>query len=86
MFCLLKCIRCQRVSDDTQIVQHFVESDRYFPNLREFSDAFVSLPALLSAVYGNGFQMVVSGPQAKPIKDAPIISLQVTREQSRLFA
>ena len=36
--------------------------------------------ALLNAVYANGFQMVVSGPQAKPIKDAPIISLQVIHD------
>ncbi|XP_063955677.1 BOS complex subunit ncln-like [Lytechinus pictus] len=32
--------------------------------------------ALLSAVYANGFQMVVSGSQAKPIKDGNIISFQ----------
>eukprot|EP00057_Strongylocentrotus_purpuratus_P017037 XP_011671511.1 PREDICTED: nicalin-1 [Strongylocentrotus purpuratus] len=32
--------------------------------------------ALLSAVYANGFQMVVSGSQAKPVKDGHIISFQ----------
>ncbi|XP_077989007.1 BOS complex subunit NCLN-like isoform X2 [Glandiceps talaboti] len=32
--------------------------------------------ALLSAVYANGFQMVVNGPQAKVVKDMPIFSIQ----------
>lgn len=32
--------------------------------------------ALLSAVYANGFQMVVTGSQSKPVKDGNIISFQ----------
>ncbi|XP_071965908.1 BOS complex subunit ncln-like [Antedon mediterranea] len=32
--------------------------------------------ALLSAVYANGFQMVVSGSQSKPVKDGTITSIQ----------
>ncbi|XP_071485217.1 BOS complex subunit NCLN-like [Diadema antillarum] len=32
--------------------------------------------ALLSAVYANGFQMVISGTQAKAVKDGSIISFQ----------
>ncbi|XP_077869611.1 BOS complex subunit NCLN-like isoform X2 [Saccoglossus kowalevskii] len=47
-------------------IQHAVNSDQ----------AASAAEALLSAVYANGFQMVVNGPQAKAVKDMPVTSIQ----------
>ncbi|XP_022103016.1 nicalin-like isoform X2 [Acanthaster planci] len=73
----------QMMEQETTMPVYFAhEDEKLLAILEEINKAGSSdqagtaAEALLSAVYGNGFQMVVSGPQAKAIKDAPIISLQ----------
>ncbi|XP_033634705.1 nicalin-1-like [Asterias rubens] len=73
----------QMMEQETTMPVYFAHEDEDLLEILEevqraggSDQAGTAAEALLGAVYANGFQMVVSGPQAKPIKDAPIISLQ----------
>lgn len=73
----------QMMEQETTVPVYFAYEDDHLLDIHDQIQQAVSsdqaasaAEALLSAVYANGFQMVVSGPQAKLVKDAPILSLQ----------
>ncbi|XP_033101240.1 nicalin-1-like [Anneissia japonica] len=73
----------QILEQESKVPIYFAyEDDRLLEIYNDISTAVSSdqaasgAEALLGAVYANGFQMVVSGSQSKPMKDATITSLQ----------
>ncbi|XP_072038125.1 BOS complex subunit NCLN-like isoform X2 [Amphiura filiformis] len=73
----------QMLEQETTVPVYFAYEDEQLLDIHDQIQQAVSsdqaasaAEALLSAVYANGFQMVVSGPQAKLVKDAQINSLQ----------